>query len=203
MATGTDHNGDRTQTIPGKQALVRDRLMDLLDRLEVGAAIPPERRLAADLGVSRPTLRAVVDELVREGVLHPRHGSGTYVSQPKLGQKLHLSPADEVFAVERLRLADDEPMAFEFLHVPKVLAPELTRRDLEHHSFYDLLRERHGIVVSEGVQTIEPTVANEEEAEILGVPLHAPAFLFERVSTSHRGDRYKLVTELRPARRGT
>ena len=249
MATGTDHNGNTTQTIPGKQALVRDRLMDLLDRLDVGAAIPPERRLAADLGVSRPTLRAVIDELVREGLLHRRHGSGTYVAEPKialsltmtsftedmqrrgmrpdsrvlsfgvvtagakLGQKLHLSPADEVFVVERLRLADDEPMAFEFLHVPRVLAPELTRRDLEHHSFYDLLRERHSIVVSEGVQTIEPTVANAEEAEILGVPLHAPCFLFERVSTSqrgeviefvrsvYRGDRYKLVTELRPARR--
>ena len=251
MATGTDHNGNPAQTIPGKQALVRDRLMDLLDRLEVGAAIPPERRLAADLGVSRPTLRAVVDELVREGLLHRRHGSGTYVSEPKialsltmtsftedmqrrgmrpdsrvlsfnvvtagakLGQKLRLSPADEVFAVERLRLADDEPMAFEFLHVPRVLAPELTRRDLEHHSFYDLLRERHGIFVSEGVQTIEPTVVNAEEAEILGVPVHAPAFLFERVSTSqrgeviefvrsvYRGDRYKLVTELRPALRTT
>ena len=54
MATGTDHNGNPVQTIPGKQALVRDRLMDLLDRLEVGAAIPPERRLAADLGVRAP-----------------------------------------------------------------------------------------------------------------------------------------------------
>ena len=63
------------------------------------------------------------------------------------------------------------------------------------------------------MQTIEPTVANAEEAEILGVPVHAPCFLFERVSTSqrgeviefvrsvYRGDRYKLVTELRPARR--
>jgi GntR family transcriptional regulator len=249
MATGTDHNGAKAATTSGKQALVRDRLMDLLDRLEIGAAIPPERKLAADLGVSRPTLRAVVDELVREGFLHRRHGSGTYVAEPKialaltmtsftedmqrrgmrpdsrvlsfdvvtagakLGQKLHLSPSAEVWAIERLRLADDETMAIEFLHVPQALAPELTQRDLEHHSFYDLLRERHGIVVANGVQTIEPTVVNAEEAEILGVPIHAPAFLFERVSTSergevvefvrsvYRGDRYKLVTELRPARR--
>jgi GntR family transcriptional regulator len=249
MATGTDQTGAKTSTTSGKQALVRDRLMDMLDRLEIGAAIPPERRLAADLGVSRPTLRAVVDELVREGFLHRRHGSGTYVAEPKialaltltsftedmqrrgmrpdsrvlsfdivtagakLGQKLHLSPSDQVWAIERLRLADDETMAIEFLHVPRALAPELTRRDLEHHSFYDLLRERHGVVVANGVQTIEPTVVNAEEAEILGVPVHAPAFLFERVSTSergevvefvrsvYRGDRYKLVTELRPARR--
>jgi len=249
VQNGTDHDGAKAQTIPGKQALVRDRLLDLLEQLEVGTAIPPERRLAADLGVSRPTLRAVVDDLVRAGRLRRRHGSGTYVAEPKIalaltmtsftedmqrrgmrpdsrvlsfelttagakiGQKLRLSPADEIYAIERLRLADDETMAIEFLHVPRAIAPELTKRDLEHHSFYDLLRERHGIVVSAGVQTIEPTVTNEEEAEILGVPLHAPAFLFERVSTSqreevvefvrsiYRGDRYKLVTELRPGRR--
>jgi GntR family transcriptional regulator len=54
-------------------------------------------------------------------------------------------------------------------------------------------------------------VTNEEEAEVLGVPVHSPAFLFERTSTSdrgevvefvrsiYRGDRYRLVTELRPA----
>ena len=68
-------------------------------------------------------------------------------------------------------------------------------------------------VVVAGTQTIEPTVTNEEEAEVLGVPLHSPAFLFERTSTSdrgevvefvrsiYRGDRYRLVTELRPALR--
>jgi GntR family transcriptional regulator len=104
-------------------------------------------------------------------------------------------------------------MAIEFLHVPQRIAPTLTRRDLEGHSFYDLLHSRYGIAVAAGTQTIEPTVTNDEEAEILGVPVHAPAFLFERTTTSdegevvefvrsiYRGDRYRLVTELRPALR--
>ena len=202
MSEIIDNHG-RLRPAGSKQSQVRDELLALLDELAVGDAIPPERRLASDLGVSRPTLRAVVDELVREGFLHRRHGSGTYVAEPKialaltmtsftedmqrrgmrpdsrvlsfdtvtagakLGQKLHLSPSAEVWAIERLRLADEETMAIEFLHVPQALAPELTRRDLEHHSFYDLLRERHGIVVANGVQTIEPTVVNAEEAEIL------------------------------------
>jgi GntR family transcriptional regulator len=86
--------------------------------------------------------------------------------------------------------------------------PGLTRRDLEGKSFYELLRERYGIVIAGGAQTIEPTVTNEEESEALGVPLHSPAFLFERVTQSeqnqivefvhsiYRGDRYRLVTDL-------
>jgi len=65
-----------------------------------------------------------------------------------------------------------------------------------------------GIVIVGGSQTIEPTVTNEEESEALGVPLHSPAFLFERttraddgeiveyVRSIYRGDRYRLVTDL-------
>jgi len=231
-----------------KRSLVRDELLALLDELAVGDAIPPERRLASDLGVSRPTLRNAIDELVREGLLRRRHGSGTYVSEPKialpltmtsftedmarrgmragshvisfepisagakLGQRLRVSPVDEVWAIRRLRLADDVSMAIEFLHVPRRLLPDLRREDLEEHSFYTLLQAR-GIVIASGIQTIEPTVVNDDEAEMLAVPVHSPAFLFERTTESeggdvveyvrslYRGDRYRLVTELRPALR--
>ena len=67
-----------------KHALVRDAILSMLEELDVGDALPSERRLAASLGVSRPTLRAVIDELVREGLLLRRHGSGTYVAEPKI-----------------------------------------------------------------------------------------------------------------------
>jgi GntR family transcriptional regulator len=51
-------------------------------------------------------------------------------------------------------------------------------------------------------------VTSEEESEVLGVPLHSPAFLFERTTVSesgrtvefvrsiYRGDRYRLVADL-------
>jgi GntR family transcriptional regulator len=232
-----------------KQALVRDEILGMLDELRVGDALPSERRLASDLGVSRPTLRAVIDELVREGLLLRRHGSGTYVAEPKialpltmtsfsedmarrgmrpstqvvsferqsagakLGQRLQISPVDEVWVITRLRLADDETMAIEWLHAPVSLLPGLRPEELATHSFYELLRVRRGIVIASGTQTIEPTVTSPEEAELLSVPVHSPAFLFERTTQSeqgevvefvrsvYRGDRYRLVTELRPALR--
>ena len=62
--------------------------------------------------------------------------------------------------------------------------------DLEEQSFYELLRDRYGIVVVGGEQTIEPTVTDEDESRALGVPLHSPAFRFERVTHSRdRRDR--------------
>src|SRR4051794_9211136 len=78
-----------------KQALVRDEILGMLDELQVGDALPSERRLATDLGVSRPTLRAVIDELVREGLLLRRHGSGTYVAEPKIALPLTMTPFSE------------------------------------------------------------------------------------------------------------
>jgi GntR family transcriptional regulator len=227
-----------------KQRETQQRVLELIEGLGMGDAIPSERQLSADLGVSRLTVRAALDELVRDGYLVRRRGAGTFVSEPKIAQELtmtsftedmrrrgmqarsrtleltvvpagaqlgrflHVSPSEPVMVAKRLRLADHETMAIETLHVRESLVPGLTGEDLEDHSFYELLRDRYGVVVAGGMQTIEPTVTNAEESEALGVPLHSPAFLFERVSRDasgnvvefvhsiYRGDRYRIVTDL-------
>jgi GntR family transcriptional regulator len=54
---------------PTKTAQTRERVRELIEALELGEAIPSERQLSVDLGVSRLTVRAALDELVREGHL--------------------------------------------------------------------------------------------------------------------------------------
>lgn len=51
-------------------------------RLRSGDALPPERDLAEYASISRVTVRKAVDELVRQGMLVRRHGSGTFVAKP-------------------------------------------------------------------------------------------------------------------------
>jgi GntR family transcriptional regulator len=237
-----------TKQVVTKQSEARSRVLDLIEQLRVGDAIPSERQLTQELGVSRLTVRAALDDLVREGLLVRRHGSGTFVSEPKiaqeltmtsftedmqrrgmvpgsrtlglrvtpagahLGRLLHVSPSEPVMIISRLRLADRETMAIETLHVRESLVPGLTAPDLERQSFYEILEGRFGITIVGGHQTVEPTVTNEEESAALGVPLHSPAFLFERTTQSasgeiveyvrsiYRGDRYKLVTQLNRGR---
>jgi GntR family transcriptional regulator len=235
----------RAMSVPKvtKQSHTRQQVLDLIQRLGVGTAIPSERQLSSDLGVSRLTVRAALDDLARQGYLVRRRGSGTYVQQPKisqeltitsfsedmrrrgmvpgsktlsmttilagarLGRSLQVSPSERVLVIKRLRLADGETMAIETLHLPEGLMPGLAAKDLSG-SFYELLHERYGIVIASGTQAIEPTVTNEEESAALGVPLHSPAFLFERTSLDdrnrtvefvhsvYRGDRYRIVSEL-------
>src|SRR5436305_3953805 len=78
-----------------KQSATRLQVLDLLEQLGVGNAIRSARQLSADLGVSRLTLRAALDDLAREGYLIRRRGSGTYVQQPKIAQELTMTSFSE------------------------------------------------------------------------------------------------------------
>ncbi|GAA1574136.1 MULTISPECIES: GntR family transcriptional regulator [Kribbella] len=75
-------------SLPGKAAEIRALLLSLIDTLPEGAALPPERELAARWNVARMTLRRAVDELVIEELLVRRHGSGTYTTRPKVARWL-------------------------------------------------------------------------------------------------------------------
>lgn len=61
---------------------VADEIRELIQRggFEVGTRLPPERDLAQQLGVSRPSLREALIALDIEGSVEIRGGSGVYVN---------------------------------------------------------------------------------------------------------------------------
>jgi GntR family transcriptional regulator, transcriptional repressor for pyruvate dehydrogenase complex len=64
---------------------IADQIRELIDRggFEPGTRLPPERDLALQLGVSRPSLREALIALDVEGRVEVRGGSGVYVSATK------------------------------------------------------------------------------------------------------------------------
>lgn len=59
--------------------------------LRPGEQLPGERDLAEQVGISRMTARQAIAYLVRDGVIVVRHGTGTFVAEPKLTyDALHL-----------------------------------------------------------------------------------------------------------------
>jgi GntR family transcriptional regulator len=72
---------DEKSSLPLYQQLQR-ALRQAIERRVLGPedALPPERDLAAELAVSRITVRKAIDGLVTEGLLVRRQGSGTFVS---------------------------------------------------------------------------------------------------------------------------
>ena len=84
----TEPNG-RPST--AKRDRVRRYILDVIDNAGPGTGLASERELALRLGVSRPTVRAAIEELTRSGLLVRRHGRGTFTSPQKITQQLSSS----------------------------------------------------------------------------------------------------------------
>lgn len=84
---------NRTASAMPKRDRVREHLLGLIEAGRPGDPIPSERLLSDQLAVSRPTLRAVVDELIALGHLVRRHGRGTFIAADKITQQLVSSGA--------------------------------------------------------------------------------------------------------------
>ena len=75
---------------------IADQIAALIEKGEyaAGQRIPPERDLAKQLGVSRPSVREALIALEVEGYVEVRVGSGVYVLGPRPGEAAHPLPAD-------------------------------------------------------------------------------------------------------------
>ena len=71
----------RSATPLHRQLYQEIRSAVLAGRLAVGARLPSTRALAADLGISRNTVAGAFDQLLAEGYIASRAGSGTYVAK--------------------------------------------------------------------------------------------------------------------------
>lgn len=98
-----------------KVSATRARLLQLIENLEAGTALPSERELAREWNVARMTLRRATDELVVAGLVVREHGRGTFVAQRKMAQPMAmqsfsdgmrergLRPSSRVVEFRRLR----------------------------------------------------------------------------------------------------
>lgn len=117
--------------------------------------------------------------------------------------RLGLALGEPVHVLERLRLADGEPIAVERSHLVARRTPGLLEEPLEGRSLYALLERRYGLVVDGGEQTISACTVGVEDASWLQVPDGTSALQFQRdslaggaplehVVSTYRGDRYQL-----------
>lgn len=124
-----------------------------------------------------------------------------------VASSLRLAEGSAVVMVERLRLADNEPMALETAFLSFAGAEQLIGIDLGG-SLYRVLGERFGIVPAEAVQEFEADLAQSRERMLLRLHEGAPVLKlrrttfdtagapFEYVTSVYRGDRYRFGARL-------
>ena len=80
---------DSNSAVPLYRQIARD-LINRIDQGEfyTGQCIPSEARLCVEYGVSRPTIRNAVAELVEQEILVSHKGKGVFVRTPKISSNL-------------------------------------------------------------------------------------------------------------------
>jgi GntR family transcriptional regulator len=129
-------------------------------------------------------------------------------ADPDLARLLGIRQGAKVLRLQRLRLADGEPMAIETTHLPLGRFRGLRRYVTGGSSLYQVLRERFDVEMGHAEETIETALAGPHEAEVLGADVGMPMLLLSRqtfdteerpvewVRSVYRGDRYKFVATL-------
>ncbi|TDD96048.1 GntR family transcriptional regulator [Actinomadura rubrisoli] len=129
--------------------------------------------------------------------------SRTIEADARLAALFGAGPGAAVHVLERLRLADGEPMAVERSHIPASLAPGLFDRRPPDTSLFDVLEREYGIVMDAGEQTIEAGPAGAGDARLLGIEPGGTVFFLQQRTSSrgicvevtfaiYRADRYRI-----------
>jgi GntR family transcriptional regulator len=123
---------------------------------------------------------------------------------------LQLGEGEEVNLLQRLRLADGEPLAFELSYTPYKLFPNLLEGSWSmNRSLYETLRQKYNVVLSYAQQTVGAALITAEQSHLLQVKQGSPAIEVHTVAYTsdgtpieyglsvYRGDRYKYTVTLR------
>ena len=129
-----------------------------------------------------------------------------------VGAQLELSPKAEVLRIERLRLADGDPIAIEVLYLNADRFDGITSALSDNASLYQLLSSNYGVELASAEETIEAVVAEGREAGLLKCQPGMPLLMLSRrsmdtsdqptefVRSLYRGDRYRFQTGLQRPR---
>lgn len=112
--------------------------------------------------------------------------------------------------LERIRLADDEPLAIDRVWLPDAIAHPLLDADFTHTALYREMAQRCGIQPGGGQETIRTVNLDSTDAERLSVEAGQAAFLIDRLScaggqplewrtTLVRGDRFSISAQFSPS----
>ncbi|MDU1912368.1 GntR family transcriptional regulator [Fusobacterium sp.] len=90
------------------------------------------------------------------------------------------SERTQVYEIERIKYADEEPLMYSQTIIPKRIVADLTKEILKKKPLYEILREKCDFRFLKAEQKIKPCLVNKIEAEYLNVPEGSLGILIER-----------------------
>lgn len=126
--------------------------------------------------------------------------------EPAAAAALDLPPEAELIYLERVRLADDEPLAHDRVWLPADLATPLLDADFTHGGLYDELAVRCSLRLTGGRERITACSPTPAQRALLHLPRREACLRVERTGmvdrgtvehrvTLVRGDRYAVIAD--------
>jgi len=120
-----------------------------------------------------------------------------------VASRLNIKPGEMVYCLERVRLANDQPVAFETAFLPAHLVPDLERFDFNTQSLYAVLREHYRIYPTWADAEIEASAASPEVAKHLGMKIGEPVLTAYRQTYTERFEIIEFVKSVYCGKRFT
>jgi GntR family transcriptional regulator len=217
IASGEIKPGDQlssARTISEEAGISRMTVRQALDYLERQGHLEVRRGAGTFVAAPKLTYHAVnvlgfTQEMIEQG----RQPSSRVIEQSvvvppgRVAARLAIEPDRLVVKIVRLRLTQDVPVLLETVFLPQASCPGLENEDLSGVSLYGLLEQRYRLRPHRSRQTLEATIASDEESRQFGIAIGTPMILVEGVTYGagdqpievftalFRGDRFQFELE--------
>ena len=109
------------------------------------------------------------------------------MASAEIATQLNLNPNDPIIHIQRLRLADGQPIIFEERFLNAQLCPELATEDVETQSIHWLLVHKYKLPLVRVTHTVEMRMVGES-AELLNLQPTDSIFAIERLTYTKQND---------------
>lgn len=154
-------------------------------------------------------LTSFTEDMMARGMVPSSKMINFEILEPEsdISAALQLAQGDEVYFVERIRFADDKPMAIERTYLPVKQFSDL-HQDSFKGSLYAMIEKDQQLTISRATQRMEAGLVKKEDADLLQIKPPAAILMIERISylagempfevvrSTYRADRYKFTTDI-------
>ena len=125
----------------------------------------------------------------------------------KISENLEISEGDDVYFLERIRLADNIPMMIEKTYLPYSRFPRLNKKDFVDNAMYDVFMKEYNVVFEKAVERFAVLNAEKKMVKALEMPSNMSCIKLERFTYEKnkiieyteaviRGDRFQFEVVL-------
>ncbi len=130
------------------------------------------------------------------------------IASTVIARALEIPTGSELAYLHRLRLVNNEPISLQYSFLVHRLCPGILDHIHENSSLYEVLKQVYKIDLINNSTTVEATLAQKSQADMLGLPVPAALLVIEQINNidskqaieysrlAYRGDRYVMHSRL-------